>query len=144
MGWLFRADITRRELVDKRTRSWATAGPNNTAVSTVCLAHCYRGNLYSGVLWGVWERTFTRNGEQAQPVERWITCDLLRHQRDCGWGYKDLDESMHPFHYSCPLGYLEKVSIETYGGNVEWREGVREYHARQKERRRQRTPATMA
>lgn len=53
MGWLFRAGGTRRELVDERTRSWATAGPNNMAVSTVCLAHCYRGNLYSGVLWSV-------------------------------------------------------------------------------------------
>ena len=84
MGWLFKAGSTRRELIDERTRSWAAAGPNNMAVSTVCLAHCYRGNLYSGVLWAVWERTFTHNGEQAQSTERWITCDLLRHQRDYG------------------------------------------------------------
>ena len=138
MGWLFRADITRRELIDERTRSWETAGPNNIAVATACLAHCYRGNPYSGVLWAVWERTFTKDGLQAQPTERWITCDLLRYQNDSGWGYKNMDESVHPFHYSCPLGYLEKVPIDQYGGNPEWREGVREYHVRQAENRKKR------
>jgi len=106
-------------------------------VTSTCLAHCYRGGAFSGVLWAVWERTFIGNGQQAKPVERWITCDLLRHQRDYGWGYKDMDESMHPYQYSCPLKYLALVPIETYGGNAEWREGVRAYHARQREKRRQ-------
>ena len=132
MGWLFKAGSTRKELVEERTRSWAGAGADNTVVSTVSLAHCYRGNPFSGVLWAVWERTSTKDGQQAQPTERWITCDLLRYQKDYGWGYKDLDESMHPFYYSCPLGYLEKVPIDQYGGNAEWREGVRGYHAQQK------------
>ena len=134
MGWLFTAGSTRRELIDERTRSWTAARPSEMAVSTVCLAHCYRGNLYSGVLWAVWERTFTRNDQQAQPTERWITCDLLRHQKGYGWGHKDLDESMHPFYYSSPLRYLEMVPIETYGGNPEWREGVRAYHTRKKQK----------
>ena len=138
MGWLFRAGSTRRELVEQRTRSWATNAPDNTVVSTVSLAHCYRGNPFSGVLWTVWERTYTLDGQQAQPVERWITCDLLRYQKDYGWGYKDMDESMHPFFYSCPLGYLEKVPIDQHGGNAEWRAGVREYHVRQAENRKKR------
>jgi hypothetical protein len=30
---------------------------------------------------------------------------------------------------------LEKVPIDQYGGNAEWRDGVREYHAQQKEKR---------
>ena len=51
----------------------------------------------------------------------------------------DMDESMFPFFFSCPLGYLDKVPIDQYGGNHEWREGVRDYHARQKAK--QRTPA---
>jgi len=136
MGWLFKAGSTRKKLIDERTRSWAGAGRDGIVVSTVSLAHCYRGNLFSGVLWSVWERTFTHNGEQAKPVERWITCDLLRYQRDYGWGCKPMDESMFPFFFSCPLRYLEMVPIDQYGGNLEWREGVREYHARQKEKRR--------
>ena len=137
MGWLFRAGSTRRELIAERTKDWDKDGPEGTTVTTACLAHCYRGNVYSGVLWAVWERTLTKDG-QVKPVERWITCDLLRYQRDYGWGYKDMDESMHPYYYSCPLGYLEKVPIDQYGGNAEWRESVQDNHARQKERRRQR------
>lgn len=113
-------------------------------IATTCLAHCYRGNPYSGVLWAVWERTFTINGQRAQPTERWITCDLLRYQKDAGWGFKDMDESMHPFYYSCPIKYLDLVPVDQYGGNPEWREGFQEYHARQKERRPQRTPAKTA
>ena len=36
-----------------------------------------------------------------------------------------MEESMHPYYYSCPLSYLELVPIDQYGGNAEWREGVR-------------------
>lgn len=140
MGWLFKAGITRRELIEERTKDWTRDGAEGITVTSTCLAHCYRGNVYSGVLWAVWERTFITDGQEAKPTERWITCDLLRYQKDCGWGYKDMDESMHPFYYSCPLTYLDLVPVETYGGNSEWREGVRAHHARQKERRRKRTP----
>ena len=102
-------------------------------VKTTCLAHCFRGGRFSGVLWAVWERTFS-GGERA--TERWITCDLLRYQKDYGWGYKDMEESMHPYYYCCPLKYLEMVPIDQYGGHAEWREGVRKHHAQQLEKRR--------
>ncbi|MGH8472604.1 MAG: hypothetical protein ACREVJ_09175 [Gammaproteobacteria bacterium] len=42
------------------------------------------------------------------------------------WGYKDLYEAEHPFHYDCPLGYLAQVPVECEKG----REGVQAYHAR--------------
>ncbi len=140
MGWLFKAGSTRRDLITDRTKDWTTGGAKGVTVTTTCLAHCYRGNVHSGVLWAVWERIYTKKDQPVNPVERWITCDLLRYQKDSGWGYKDMDESMHPYYYSCPLGYLNLVPIETFGGNAEWRNGVRAHHAQQKERRRQRTP----
>jgi hypothetical protein len=31
-------------------------------VKTTCLAKCFRGGAFSGVLWVVWERKFTING----------------------------------------------------------------------------------
>lgn len=136
MGWLFTAGSTRKTLIAERTSNWTTEGAEGMTVASTCLAHCYRGGAFSGVLWAVWERTFLKDGEATQPQERWITCDLLRHQKDYGWGYKDLDESVHPYYYSCPLGYLDLVPLNTYGGNAEWREGVRAYHARRKEKRR--------
>ena len=112
MGWLFKAGSTRRDLIEERTKDWTRDGAEGITVTTTCLAHCYRGNVYSGVLWAVWERKFVKDGQEAKPTERWITCDLLRHQRDCGWGYKDMDESMYPYYFSCPLKYLDLVPIE--------------------------------
>jgi hypothetical protein len=73
-----------------------------------------------------------------QAIERWIGCDLLRSQTGFGWGYKDLDESMFPYFFSCPLKYLDLVPIEKFGGNAEWRATVRRYHQRQAEKRRSR------
>jgi len=137
MGWLFTAGSTRRDLIGERTRAWTTEGAEGMTITSTCLAHFYRGGAFSGVLWAVWERTFTKDDQPVKPVERWITCDLLRYQKDYGWGYKDLDESMHPYFYSCPLKYLDMVPLDQYGGNQEWREGVRAYHARQREKRRQ-------
>ncbi len=136
MGWFFTRGSNRRQLIEERTRNWTADGPESTTVSTICIAHCFRGGFFSGVLWAVWERTFTRNGEAVKPPERWVTCDLLRYQRDYGWGSKGMEEQMHPFFYSCPAKYLTLVPIEIYGGCEEWREGVRKYHQRQRETRR--------
>lgn len=141
MGWLFKAGYSRKDLIADRTKDWGRTNPDGTVIQTTCLASCYRGGVFSGVLWTVWERTFTKEGQQVEPTQRWIGCDLLRSQKDYGWGYKDMEESMHPYFYSCPLSYLDLVPLEQYGGNTEWRELVRSYHARQAEKRRARRQA---
>ena len=138
MGWLFNYGTTRRQLIAERTKDWETIGAEGILVKSICLAHCYPGSSFSGVLWSVWERSFTKDGQSVRPAERWIMCDLLQYRKYDGWGYKDIDESMGPCRYSRPLKYLEMVPIEQYGGNAPWREGVRSYHARQVENRRQR------
>lgn len=56
-----------------------------------------------------------------------ITLDLLENGgKESGWGHKGMDESVHPYYYSCPLAYLELAPV----ANEKWREGVRTYHAR--------------
>ena len=140
MGWLFSRGCSRKEMVARRTKNWSHSTENGMQVDSVCLAHCYRGGTFSGVLWAAWERTFQQNGAEVQPTERWITCDLLRYERDYGWGYKDMDESMHPHYFSCPLKYLNLVPIEQFGGRPEWRDAVQRYHARQQAKRILRTP----
>lgn len=137
MGWLFQQDITRKELIANRTSGWEYQN-GETKVTTTCLAHCYRGGAFAGVLWSVFERTFTRDGEEVEPKQRWIACDLLKYYRDSGWGYKDCDESMHPYYYSCPLSYLNMVPIDQYGGEPEWRAQVIKHHELQREKRRSR------
>lgn len=134
MGWLFKPGYSRKDLIRERTEDWERSGNDETVVRTSCLKHCYRGGVFSGVLWSVWERTFLQDDNEAQPSERWITCDLLRCQQG-DWGYKDMDESMHPFYYSCPLGYLVLVPIDRYGGNEEWREAVQSHHQSQRDKR---------
>ena len=137
MGWLFKPGITRQELIAEQIKGWERTKEDGTDIKLTCIAHCYRGGVFSGVLWSVWERTFTKNGQQTDPPQRWIICDLMR----CvggEWGYKDIEESMHPFYYSCPLSYLNLVPIDPYGGNAQWRELVRQHHARIAEKRRSR------
>jgi hypothetical protein len=137
MGWLFTLGQTKKDLVASRTKAWDHNSPDGTVITNACLRHCYRGNAFSGVLWTVWERSFTKAGQPIQSPERWVACDLLKYQNDYGWGYKDMDESMHPYTYSCPLGYLELVPVAC----EEWREGVQSYHARLAERRKARRTA---
>lgn len=134
MGWTYPFGATRKSLIEERTKA-REQEHDGIIVRTTCLAHCFRGGIFSGVLWAVWERTFEQDGQPTEPTQRWITCDLLRrHSGD--WCYKDMSEACGPCYYSCPLKYLNLVPIEQFGGNAEWREQVREHHARQKEKRR--------
>lgn len=134
MGWLFMPGSNRKGLLAERIEEGQHTTPDGMTVTSTCLAHCYRGGSFSGVLWTVWERTFEKDGQQVQPTERWIGCDLLQYSRaDDGWGYKDMEEAMHPYYYSCPLKYLDLVPEVANEG---WREGVRQYHERRREKRR--------
>ena len=100
MGWLFRCGSTRRGLIEERIEGWERSNTDGLVITSTCLAHCYRGGSFSGVLWSVWERTFTKDGEEAEPTQRWIQCDLLRYSKhDGAWGYKDM-------------------GIQGFGGNV--------------------------
>jgi hypothetical protein len=141
MGWLFPYGATRRSLIAERIKDWDRTTDTAVLVTTTCIAHCYRGGVFSGVLWSVWERRFSKDNADTEPTQRWIQCDLLQYQQNYGWGYKDMEESMHPYFYSCPLGYLKLVPIEQFGGSEAWREGVRAYHARQAEKRQARRAA---
>jgi hypothetical protein len=71
MGWLFKAGSSRKDLIAENTKGWERTKEDGTTVASVCLAHCYRGGVFSGVLWSVWERTFIKNGQQVEPPQRW-------------------------------------------------------------------------
>lgn len=134
MGWTYPYGLNRKQLIAQRVEGWER-DTGEMLVKSTCLKHCYRGGVFSGVLWSVWERTFMKDEKEVQPSERWIQCDLLRCDQG-SWGFKDMTEAEHPYFFSCPLGYLDLVPINEYGGNTEWREQVREHHRRRAEKRK--------
>ena len=121
MGWYF-SPQSRSELIAE------LIAPQETERASVkVIAHALRGN----VLWSVTEVTAKVEGvhRHLAPGQslRYIRCDLL--ERSGGqWGYKPLDESMHPYYYSCPLSYLDLAPEQS----ADWRAGVRAYHARRR------------
>jgi len=117
MGWYFS-----RQTRDQLIRELIRPQESERARSEV-IAHTLRGN----VLWSVVRITVKQAGFMklaAGDSINVIRCDLL--QGSGGeWGHKPLDESMHPYYYSCPLRYLDMAPVRS----SEWREGVRAYHA---------------
>ena len=83
------------------------------------------------MLWSVVELTAKVEGvhRDLAPGQslRYIRCDLLERSGN-QWGYKPLEESMHPYYYSCPLSYLDLAPEQS----ADWRAGVRAYHARRR------------
>ena len=112
MGWAFPYTWNRKDLIKHCLRSWKHPGGSSGPV-----AHCTRGN----VLWVVWE-TYT---QVTGHFERVILCILMQRSGDGMWGYKDMEESMGPFYYTCPLKYLRGTRVFSQT----WRDSVRKYHA---------------
>lgn len=125
MGWTIPYDTTtRKDLIHSLTEPYEWDTPLGAHVKRTCLAHTYKGSAWAGVLYSVFERQHAGDS----PI-RYITVHLLRYYRDVAggnWGYKDMDESVHPYYYGCPLKYLDMVPEVA---NAEWREGVRKYWA---------------
>ncbi|MBB6366655.1 hypothetical protein FHR56_001768 [Xanthomonas sacchari] len=121
MGWYF-SHQSRSELIAELIAPQETERTNAKVI-----AHALRGN----VLWCVVEMTVkTESAHSDLPPGqslRYIRCDLLERSYD-QWGYKSLDESMHPYYYSCPLSYLDLAPEQS----ADWRAGVRAYHARRR------------
>lgn len=112
MGWLFAmfpSKNGRRELID-RLRSPARFGENTTLLQS-----CIKGSRH----WYL-----AKTGHTV-----WIGLDLMAGGgKNQGWGYKDMDETVGPGYYDCPITYLDKASAPT-GYAIEWRQKVREHHA---------------
>ncbi|WYX24928.1 hypothetical protein WJ969_02655 [Achromobacter xylosoxidans] len=119
MGWYF-SPQSRSELIAE------LIAPRETErTSAKVIAHALRGN----VLWSVVEMTSKVEGVDRDlapnPPLRYIHCDLLE-RSGSQWGYKPLEECMHPYYYTCPLSYLDLAPEQC----ANWRAGVRAYHAR--------------
>ena len=103
MGWYF-SPQSRSELIAE-----LIAPQQTERVSAKVIAHALRGN----VLWSVVELTAKVEGvhRDLAPGQslRYIRCDLLERSGN-QWGYKPLEESMHPY---CPVARCQVAAHST-------------------------------
>lgn len=109
MGWTV-GPQTREELITE------LLGPRHHET----VAHTVIGNH----LWCV--KRYLRDGQE----RKYIALFILEAFGAFEYGYKDMDETQHPYYYDCPLEFLELVEpFEARGSAADWRECVRAWHA---------------
>lgn len=124
MGWTFPHGATRRQVIDELTPAERKYGESMGNGVFRTLRHCCRGN----VLYALHE---TVKGDGAS--NKWIGVYLLqRDNRDGTWGYKDMDETMHPYYYGCPVSYLDAADEPMNESAAGWRAEVRRQAAERK------------
>jgi len=111
MGWYYSHHATKGDLIAELISE--SVGPEWTRKT---IANSVRG----AVLWTVNQMSNSTTGE----TRLFIGCDLL--EKNGEWGHKPMCEDDGPYYFSCPLKYLDMVPER----NAEWRQKVREHHAR--------------
>jgi len=85
-----------------------------------------KGTSFGKRLWVAFENKKTNKS--------FIALYLLQKSEE-DWGYKDMDESMGPNYYDCPLELLDKTTGDvTSKYAINWRKAVREHHSEKKEK----------
>ncbi len=138
MGWLFFHGKSKEDLIKDLVKGWENdCGENNVNhAKSTCLKHTAHGNR----LWAVFERILTEKATgKVLDSQRYVMLFLLAKDPSCdGYGYKDIDESMGPNYYDCPMNYIEMSPLPKNIGEmdfrIKWREGVKEYWKFQKEK----------
>jgi len=111
MGWMFLYDCpTKQDLIRSIIRP-----QHHEDWHKEVLKHCCRGNC----LWSVEHIWNTKTGADRKTIVLY----LMEKQDGC-WGYKDLDEGMGPYYYSCPTSYFELAGPTEDKGARLWREKV--------------------
>jgi hypothetical protein len=119
MGWLFNNYPTsKKDFIAQVLRDY---NGDNERCSYKVLAKAIKGNC----LWMVCE--VTPKTADAKTVRYIELCLIDRH--DGCWGFKNMDEGMGPYYFSCPLAYLDMAPPPETSSTFNWRERVRAYHA---------------
>ena len=108
-----------------------------------------RGATFYGVMQLTTWDTSTPDGSTRERVQTFgVVCLTERKNKFpdsqyVEFGYKDMDESMHPFYYDCPIRMLDLLDrlapvTEPSSGAYRWRKACRDHAAKQNEKRRAR------
>jgi hypothetical protein len=115
MGWYYTHGASRADTIRELTP--AERRDDNGRIFRT-LRHCCRGNVLFTL-----QENITPEGVST----KWIGVSLMQRSAE-GWGYKPMDESMHPYYYNCPLSYLDEASEPVNESSANWRAQVR-FHA---------------
>lgn len=127
MGWTYHYNTTKDRLIRYLLEPHAYTRDDGTEVRIEPL----KSTVHSTRLWSLWQRTV---GEE---VERYVVLHLLAADRkNNGYGYKDMDESMGPYHYDCPVTWLDLLTEPSNDYARTWREQVRAQAAKDREHKR--------
>lgn len=119
MGWLFTQGQTKEKLIERLTALWGNDLPDGGHIEGKCIAQAVRGNVLYTV------REVTRTGCPEAGTHRFIGIDLLRSQKDYGWGNKAEAESVGPYRADdCPLRFFALVPEPPNDYAREWRKRV--------------------
>lgn len=116
MGWIFTNQSKDAVIRGRIASQESDRAHRETIAYTLC----------DDVLWSVVKFTAKEKGFLNLAIGETlqvICCDLL-HCSENQWGYKSLDESAHPYYYSCPEAYLDMAPVQCQA----WRDAVMQYH----------------
>jgi len=119
MGWLFKAGYTKNRLCAERVK---------TQENEFGIWEYPKYRLAGSCLWKICIRTDKETGAK----ESYICLDLIRSQKNYGYGYKDMCEESGPCYYTCPLSFFDIVPCPGNSYAAEWRQAVRQYQAEAK------------
>src|SRR5579859_3292597 len=97
MGWFYTYGASRQDIIRELTEPKTPEGSNCSQVTLAKFSNGYTQ------LFAVHETSWTDGRKH-----RWIGVYLLQSSKE-GWGYKAMEEGMHPYFYACPLKYLDMV-----------------------------------
>lgn len=113
MGWCFDTwPSSKKEFIENLTKDRMNETGSKKWVTE---AQSLRGNK----LWVIRREENSGDG--------YIILYLLASENKC-WGYKDIDETMGPFHYNCPLKFLKMQPNVWNSNSEEWRKKVIQYY----------------
>ena len=120
MGWTTIRSYTLDDLIKERTDRTPQTFTNSEGkeITHQVLDHSKRGNR----LWKLVR--YVKDGTETV----YIALDLLSYSKEHGAGYKDMDESVGPCYYDCPLKFLKKASPPEGEYAIGWREKVVQWH----------------
>ena len=125
MGWTYTyAKHWKGNKIDRKAECDERLTWSNETKSSKVLKSAMVGTIYYGAV----ETTYT-DGKR----EVWCAVFLTRVDSD-EFGYKDMEESMQPYYYDCPMSILKLLTPTDNEDSLKWRETCYEKHRLAKEK----------